>query len=150
MQNMEFDDLRTFVAVAETRSMSQAARQLFLTQPAVTRRLQRLETTLGSPLVDRKRRPFALTPAGHQVLERCRRVLHSVREVREAIAGEWKQGAGDELDRGGRPFDVEKDGPEPADEVPCRRLGHPAAAGPAIWLGPRQTGSKPRSTPLSV
>jgi len=85
---MEFDDLRTFVTVAETRSVSQAARQLFLTQPAVTRRLQRLETALGSPLVDRKRRPFALTPAGHQVLERCRRVLHSVREVQEAIAGD--------------------------------------------------------------
>ncbi len=62
MQNMEFDDLRTFVTVAETRSVSQAARQLFLTQPA--------------------------TPAGHQVLERCRRVLHSVREVQEAIAGD--------------------------------------------------------------
>jgi len=85
---MEFDDLRTFVTVAETRSVSQAARQLFLTQPAVTRRLQRLETTLGSPLIDRKRRPFALTPAGHQVLERCRRVLHSVREVQEAISSD--------------------------------------------------------------
>jgi DNA-binding transcriptional LysR family regulator len=83
---MEFDDLRTFVTVAETRSVSQAARQLFLTQPAVTRRLQRLETTLGSPLVDRRRRPFTLTPAGYDVLESCRRVLHSVRQVHEAIA----------------------------------------------------------------
>ena len=83
---MEFDDLRAFVTVADTHSVSQAARQLFLTQPAVTRRLQRLEHSLGSPLVDRRRRPFTLTPAGHDVLERCRRVLHSVRDVQEAIA----------------------------------------------------------------
>src|SRR5690348_14325811 len=82
---MEFEDLRTFVAVAETRSVSQAARQMFLTQPAVTRRLQRLETSLGGALVDRRRRPFTLTPAGQEVLERCRRVLHSVREVKAAI-----------------------------------------------------------------
>src|SRR5258708_8609443 len=100
MQNMEFDDLRAFVTIAETRSVSQAARQLFLTQPAVTRRLQRLETALGSLLVDRRRRPFALTPAGYDVLESCRRVLHSVREVQEGVArdsvpaGELKIGVG--------------------------------------------------------
>jgi len=95
---MEFDDLRTFVAVADTRSVSQAARQLFLTQPVVTRRLQRLENTLGSTLVDRRRRPVRLTPAGYDVLERCRRVLQSVREVQAtvtpdgALAGELKIG----------------------------------------------------------
>ena len=95
---MEFDDLRTFVAVAESRSVSRAARQLFLTQPVVTRRLQRLESTLGSTLVDRRRRPFTLTPTGHDVLERCRRVLQSVREVQATItrdgapAGELKIG----------------------------------------------------------
>jgi DNA-binding transcriptional LysR family regulator len=83
---MEFDDLRTFLAVAETRSVSQAARQLFLTQPVVTRRLQRLENTLGSTLLDRRRRPFRLTPTGYDVLERCRRVLQSVREVQATVA----------------------------------------------------------------
>src|SRR5260370_9791202 len=83
---MEFDDLTAFVTVAATHSVSQAAPQLFLTQPAGSRRLQRLEHALGSPLVDRRRRPFTLTPSGHEVLERCRRVLHSVRDVQEAIA----------------------------------------------------------------
>jgi DNA-binding transcriptional LysR family regulator len=85
---MEFDDLRAFVAVAETRSVSQAARQLFLTQPAVSRRLQRLESSLGNSLVDRRRRPFTLTPAGQGVLRECRRVLHSIREFQTAIAGD--------------------------------------------------------------
>jgi DNA-binding transcriptional LysR family regulator len=80
---VEFDDIRAFVAVAEARSVSRAARELYLTQPAVTRRVQRLERALGVALCDRRRRPFALTEAG-PVLERCRRVLHAVRDIRSA------------------------------------------------------------------
>lgn len=83
---MEFDDLRTFVTVAETRSISQAARQMFLTQPAVTRRLQRFETVLGSSLIDRRRRPFVLTATGKDVLARCRGVLNSIRQIETSIA----------------------------------------------------------------
>jgi DNA-binding transcriptional LysR family regulator len=85
---MEFDDIRAFVAVAETRSVSRAARELHLTQPAVTRRVQRLETSLGVVLCDRRRRPFTLTAAGQAALERCRGVLHAVRDVRSAAGGD--------------------------------------------------------------
>jgi len=85
---VEFDDIRAFVAVAEARSVSRAARELYLTQPAVTRRVQRLERALGVALCDRRRRPFALTEAGQAVLERCRRVLHAVRDVRAASDGD--------------------------------------------------------------
>lgn len=81
---MEFDDIRAFVAVAETQSVSRAARELHLTQPAVTRRVQRLEASLGVALCDRRRRPFTLTAAGRAALERCRRVLHAVRDVHSA------------------------------------------------------------------
>ena len=81
---MQFDDVRAFVAVAEARSVSRAARELHLTQPAVTRRVQRLESSLGVTLCDRRRRPFTLTAAGEAALERCRRVLHAVRDVRAA------------------------------------------------------------------
>ena len=83
---MQFDDVRTFVAVAEARSVSRAARDLHLTQPAVTRRVQRLESSLGVTLCDRRRRPFTLTPAGRAALERCRRVLRAVRDVQSAVA----------------------------------------------------------------
>ena len=60
---MEFDDIRAFVAVAEARSVSRAARALYLTQPAVTRRMQRLESALGVTLCDRTRRPGGQTPS---------------------------------------------------------------------------------------
>src|SRR5881397_3594039 len=84
---MEFDDIRAFVAVAEARSVSRAARALYLTQPAVTRRMQRLESALGVTLCDRTRRPVTLTEAGQTVLERCRRVLDAVRDVRSSSEG---------------------------------------------------------------
>ena len=58
---VEFADIRAFVAVAEARSISRAARERYLTQPAVTRRVQRIERALGVALCDRRRRPFALT-----------------------------------------------------------------------------------------
>jgi DNA-binding transcriptional LysR family regulator len=85
---VELDDIRAFVAVAEARSVSRAARELHLTQPAVTRRVQRLEAALGTVLCDRRRRPFALTAAGQAALERCRRVLLAVRDVRSAAGGD--------------------------------------------------------------
>ena len=85
---MELEDIRAFVAVAEARSVSRAARELYLTQPAVTRRVQRLEATLGVALCDRRRRPFALTATGQAVLERCRQVLHAVRDVRSVTHGD--------------------------------------------------------------
>jgi DNA-binding transcriptional LysR family regulator len=81
---MEFDDVHAFVRIADTGSVSRAAHDLNVTQSAVTRRLQRLETSLGATLVDRGKRPVLLTGAGHAALERCRRLLNDVREVRAA------------------------------------------------------------------
>lgn len=83
---MEFDDVRAFVRVAETGSVSQAARDLNVTQSAITRRVQRLETSLGATLLDRGKRPVLVTGVGQSTLERCRRLLNDVREVRAAAA----------------------------------------------------------------
>ena len=82
MTNMELEDLRTFVALAATRSFSGAAKELFLTQSAVTRRLQRLEQALGGSLVDRRRRPLVLTAAGQAMLRRVS--MHHLIELRSA------------------------------------------------------------------
>jgi len=81
---MEFHDLRAFVSVADTGSVSRAAVQLCVTQSAVTRRIQRLETSIGTSLLDRGTRPVSLTGMGQVVLERCRRLLNDFREVQAA------------------------------------------------------------------
>jgi DNA-binding transcriptional LysR family regulator len=79
---MDVDDARTFVAVVEAGSVSRAAAELNLTQPAVTRRLQRLEGALGAALLDRRRRPFALTRVGGAAVERCRHLLATAEELK--------------------------------------------------------------------
>ena len=84
---MELDDVRAFVTVIDTGSISRAARDLYITQSAVTRRLQRLETSLGATLLDRRSRPIVLTGTGQCVLERCRRLLSDVRDVQAAASG---------------------------------------------------------------
>ena len=91
---MEIDDVRAFVSVADTGSVSLAARDLHVTQSAVTRRLQRLETSLGAVVLDRRTRPITLTVVGQAALERCRRLLNDVREVR-AITGNGRCPAGE-------------------------------------------------------
>ena len=54
---MKLDDINAFVAVVNAQSVSQAARDLQLTQPAITRRVQNLEEALGTPLLDRNTKP---------------------------------------------------------------------------------------------
>lgn len=83
---MELTEIRTFVAVGESGSVSRAAEILRVSQPAVTRRIQRLEMALGILLLDRHARPPALTRSGKQLLEPCRIVLKAVDDVRAAAA----------------------------------------------------------------
>jgi DNA-binding transcriptional LysR family regulator len=92
MLGMDIDDIRAFIAVVDAGSVSAAARELFVTQPAVTRRLQRLESSVGAPLLDRRRRPIALTSAGQAAIERCRAVLVSMQELRTLAEDGQKPG----------------------------------------------------------
>jgi DNA-binding transcriptional LysR family regulator len=86
--HLSFADVRTFIAVVEAGSISRAAHELRLTQPAVTRRMQRLEIAMGGPLVDRGRRPFALTDLGRRAVERCRRLAAASEELASLAAGD--------------------------------------------------------------
>ncbi len=83
---MEFAEIRSFVVVGESGSVGRAADILQVSQPAVTRRIQRLEAALGILLLDRHARPPALTPSGTRLLEPCRNVLKAVDAVRAAAS----------------------------------------------------------------
>ena len=67
--------LRSFVAVAERGSVSSAALQLHITQPALSRQMQELQDLLGLRLFDRVGRKLALTSEGEQLLGDCRELL---------------------------------------------------------------------------
>jgi DNA-binding transcriptional LysR family regulator len=83
---MNIEDVRAFVAVVDTGSVGRAALKLNLTQPAVTRRVQRLEESLGVTLLDRESKPARPTRAGEGAYTRCMAVLRAAdtltREVR--------------------------------------------------------------------
>ena len=83
---MELTQLAAFAAVAEQGGFSAAAEQLHLTQPAVSKRVQQLEETLGVALFDRVGRRVALTEAGRALLPRARRLLNDAREMRRLVA----------------------------------------------------------------
>src|SRR2546428_8219400 len=84
---MEFHQLKYFVAVAEQRHFTKAARNLRIAQPSVSRAIRVLEEELGTPLFHRMKGNVALTSAGEVLLPWARRVLADVDgaalEVRE-------------------------------------------------------------------
>jgi DNA-binding transcriptional LysR family regulator len=78
---VEIAELETFIAVAELGSFSLAAQQLHLTQPSVTSRVQKLETTLGTKLLIRTTRKVETTPDGARLLVEAKLALAGLRTV---------------------------------------------------------------------
>jgi DNA-binding transcriptional LysR family regulator len=67
-RHLSLRQLEVLKAVAETGSMAQAGRRLFMTGPGVTQQVQQLEKTLGMPVFDRLGRRLQLTAAGERAL----------------------------------------------------------------------------------
>ena len=84
---MTLVQLRHFVVLAERGAFVQAAKALYLTQPALTRSIQGLEDELGGRLFDRLGRRIALTPFGHEVLQRARRLVADAEALKQTGKG---------------------------------------------------------------
>jgi DNA-binding transcriptional LysR family regulator len=88
---LDSDELRSFLAIAEQRHFGRAAERLYISQPALTKRLQRLEQKVGGRLLERGRGEMELTPAGEVLLERARALLHegeaALELSRQAVRG---------------------------------------------------------------
>ena len=82
---MDFPSLKAFLAVAESGSFSKAADSLFMTQPAISKRIAALEENLGVTLFDRLGRTIQLTEAGEKFLISTRRILSDISVSREEI-----------------------------------------------------------------
>lgn len=82
---MRIDDLRYFVTVAELGHVGRAAHRLGVTQPAISKGIQRLESSLGLQLFERIARGMALTSVGQVFFERARHLCTGLDEaVQEA------------------------------------------------------------------
>lgn len=98
---MKLQQVRHFVALANSGSFTRAAEQCRLTQPALSRSIAQLETELGMQLVDRIGRHAELTPFGLTILEYANVLLFDVDELarvakqqREGSAGRIRIGLG--------------------------------------------------------
>src|SRR5436309_4234239 len=78
---MDLDDLRIFLAVVRRGTLTEAAAETHLTQPAISRRLQRLERSLGAPLFERAGRRLRLTDAGAHFEKRAESILAQIAEL---------------------------------------------------------------------
>ncbi len=85
---MRFDlvDLQLFIAVAETRSITNGAERVHLALASASERIKGLEAALGVSLLVRGRRGVELTAAGESLLDHARIVIHNVEALRGDLA----------------------------------------------------------------
>lgn len=84
-----FHAMQVFVKVAETSGFAEAARQLNMSPPAVTRAVASLEDQIGARLFTRTTRTVKLTEAGTRYFDDCRRILADVAEAEAAAGGSY-------------------------------------------------------------
>ncbi|MBU6497035.1 MAG: LysR family transcriptional regulator [Rhodospirillales bacterium] len=89
------DGVQAFVHVAELGSFNRAAEHLFITQTALTRRVQRLESFVGLRLLDRTTRSTALSPMGREFLPLARRIVEDLVHGLDRLRTSSRLGVGD-------------------------------------------------------
>ena len=82
---MELSELHSFLVLTNHLHFGQAAEELRVSQPALTKQIQRLEAKVGGPLLTRGYRRVALTPAGEILRDRARSLLRES-EIAEHMA----------------------------------------------------------------
>lgn len=130
---VELRDLRAFLAVAEELSFARAAERLNVAQPALSRRIARMEAELGFPLLARTTRRVMPTQAGAVFMDRARDVLDEMSRAIDA-AERTAQGRIGEVRIGYNDFAI--GGPLP-DVVQSFRVAHEA-----IWVGLSRAGTE--------
>jgi LysR family transcriptional regulator, hydrogen peroxide-inducible genes activator len=97
---MTLNELRYIVAVANERSFGRAAQRCFVSQPALSVAIQKLEQELGARLFERGKAEVTVTPVGERIVEQAQRVLEEAARVKELaqagrnqLAGSLKLGA---------------------------------------------------------
>ena len=82
---MHLDELESFIQVARLRSFSAAAQQLHISQPAMSKRIQSLESHLGVSLFDRLGKRVRLTPAGELLVGKANAILDLSRDMERDV-----------------------------------------------------------------
>jgi len=83
---MTLNELRYIVAVAQERNFRRAAEKAYISQPALSLAIQKLEEDLGIKIFERGKNDVALTPVGLAIVEQAQRVLEEAERIREIAA----------------------------------------------------------------
>ncbi len=94
LDDMAWDDLRVFLAIARSGSLSQAARQMKLDHSTVSRRLAQLELCLGGALFERQRNGLKRTELGERIVAHVETMEGGVIALREALGSDNQEPAG--------------------------------------------------------
>jgi DNA-binding transcriptional LysR family regulator len=93
-RRLDWNDVRTFLAVAESGSLNAAARVLGMTQPTISRRMEDLEYRLGARLFQRSSRGISLTEAGETVHDLAATMARFGESIVRNVAGRDKTHVG--------------------------------------------------------
>ena len=83
--NIEIGDIEAFIELTETNSFAKAAVNLNLSQPALSRRIQKLEYELGTTLFDRTTRKVQLSYSGRNFYERARGIIEAIKTASKTL-----------------------------------------------------------------
>lgn len=83
---MDIPSIETFLSVAQKQSFSLTAEALYLTQPAISKRIASLEAELNCKLFDRIKKKIVLTKAGHLFLPRAQNIIDELKAGKNALA----------------------------------------------------------------
>jgi LysR family hydrogen peroxide-inducible transcriptional activator len=107
---MTFNELRYIVAVAQERNFGRAAQHCFISQPALSVAIQKLEEELGTQIFERGKNEVTVTPVGERIVEQAQKVLEeaaSIRDIAQAgrnqLVGLFRLGAKQRASFRGRP-----------------------------------------------
>lgn len=82
---MDNRDYQLLLDLYETKNITKAAQRHFLSQPAMTKRIKRIEDELGCELVLRNQKGVVFTPAGERIIPYCRKMNQTDMEMRNAV-----------------------------------------------------------------
>lgn len=83
---MTLNELRYIVAVAQELNFRRAAEKAFISQPALSLAIQKLEEELGLKIFERGKSEITITPVGTAIVEQAQRVLEEAERIREIAA----------------------------------------------------------------
>ena len=83
---MDKRDYELLLALDQHKNITKAAQSLYMTQPAITKRIQKMEEELHCPLLIRSKRGVLLTPAAESLLPCARTILKNMEQMEELAA----------------------------------------------------------------